>query len=519
LAFTAINLIITLFAGYGIGLIGMGVDGQPGQWGFGSFSMNINAAVNPVSYRRTWSTMLRIRPYVVNIYETIDNRDGFNYLGMGIFLLGVVCAALFYFKITNERNYGRKVKIFLKNNAILFLFCFGMFLFAVSNVVTFDQHILFAYPIPDALLRYLSFFRASGRMFWVVYYVITLGVIVYMNAHFSAKKGALLFALLFAVQMYDISPALRENSRHFDVFASFEMPEPTAFDELVGQFDYFISDFPLTTHVFGFGGAYLFALDLARNNMIANVDFTNRTAADTANNAHEFWLGEFDALLAGNRNPRAIYWFTHSYSLWRAYVQNVGYMHPVELNNLHFLVNINDSLHLPEEAQILNFFRTNEHWERGFANHSVAFYLPNNAYNRARYEVGLYVNVGENEYRRIGHTADHGAFLHVYLMGDRFCLDALGYPDELWVGTRSFFITDYNWERGYARLFVGFLVPNDYIHREIYQVGAYVHLNDNDARRIMHVVGQYEFLHVHLDGDPFDFSAMDYPVYLPVTNP
>lgn len=68
--------VITYIFGVIIGVLGSGVDSSRG--GYGYYSMNMNAVINPTSIGNyVWSALLRTRP------QTLGNYDGFNYLGGG----------------------------------------------------------------------------------------------------------------------------------------------------------------------------------------------------------------------------------------------------------------------------------------------------------------------------------------------------------------------------------------------------------------------------------------------------
>ena len=53
-----------------------------------------------------------------------------------------------------------------------------MTLFAITNVVCFDDVELLNIPLPEGLVKLCGIFRASGRMFYPVYYVLMTACIV-----------------------------------------------------------------------------------------------------------------------------------------------------------------------------------------------------------------------------------------------------------------------------------------------------------------------------------------------------
>lgn len=195
------SFITTVVAGYLLGALG--TSSSLGGDGYGYFSMNLNAVVNPTSCGNiVWSRFLNVLP------QTLGNYDGFNYLGLGI-LCGIVVLLLLAFL-----NKGDIVQL-LKNNYVLLLLSIGFWLFAVSNVVTLNGNILFEYPLPSKILSFASIFRASSRIFYPVFYLIMLSVIIGI---FEFPKKKVNFAILLGIvviQLVDISPALQTKYESF----------------------------------------------------------------------------------------------------------------------------------------------------------------------------------------------------------------------------------------------------------------------------------------------------------------
>ena len=80
------NIFIILISGKLFGLFSKSA--EISRWGYGYFSMNLNAIINPLSlgdYK--WSRILQPRPQLFGQY------DGFNYMGIGV-LLGVLMVSI-----------------------------------------------------------------------------------------------------------------------------------------------------------------------------------------------------------------------------------------------------------------------------------------------------------------------------------------------------------------------------------------------------------------------------------------
>lgn len=211
------NLGLIGVSGWVLGLFGSGVSGASS--GFGYYSMNLNALVNPSSLgMEGWSALLPTLP------QTGGNYDGFNYLGLGVLLFG--CAAVMgkIQRLIRERT----LKAFCEKYAglvVFFLFCC---LFAVSNRVTLGERELFSIPLPGVIEKMCSVFRSSGRMFYPVYEMIFLAagvfsVRIWKYLPFSGiqdrkgqRAGAVALAVLLGLQLFDLSPAIAQKRVSID---------------------------------------------------------------------------------------------------------------------------------------------------------------------------------------------------------------------------------------------------------------------------------------------------------------
>ena len=173
---------------------------RPGESGYAGagykiYSMNLLAPIDPWDYPGLlWKRL----PISSGQYE------GYNYLGLGIMLLGLV--ALVWRPSIVKNLFGR--------GAIAGWLIFAVSLFlALSLKATVGSIILYDIPAPDFVLDALGSFRASGRLFWPAFYLIVCCIIGASYAAFgTGVRTALLLALL--VQMFDLRPmhiGVRDN--------------------------------------------------------------------------------------------------------------------------------------------------------------------------------------------------------------------------------------------------------------------------------------------------------------------
>lgn len=204
-----IGIVFTAFTGIMIGALGFS-SGEGG--GYGHAAMNLNGIFNPVSLSGIqWSAFLKALPYA----KTWWPWDGFNYWGAGLLLFsGLFIAELLLKRLYSYQSYVRSLKNnihwdkgfhFKYRELYVVLGCFG--LFAVSNMVYFNDRLIYEYGLPaiPLLKRICEIFRASGRMFWPITYVVMVGIIWWL----STKRNRNVWIILLAgIQLLDLSPAL-----------------------------------------------------------------------------------------------------------------------------------------------------------------------------------------------------------------------------------------------------------------------------------------------------------------------
>jgi hypothetical protein len=121
--------------------------------------------------------------------------EGFNYLGLGVLLL--VPVAGFAMLRGNIR-----VKALLSRWPWLLLAMVGLSLFALSNQIGLGTQ-TFSYPLPKTVEGLASIFRASGRMFWPVFYAIVLLITFLVVRGYRPQIAMGLLAVALTAQVID----------------------------------------------------------------------------------------------------------------------------------------------------------------------------------------------------------------------------------------------------------------------------------------------------------------------------
>lgn len=179
--------------------------------GLGDYALNLDSLYNPLGY----SAFIDAMPIASVSGETL------NYLGLGMLLLVAVAAILF----TYQHRSVEQIKTLVakcKWRYILVVICtIGLIIVAISPRVQWGVKILADIEIPSKIERLWAMFRASGRLFWPVYYLIVIGTIGYVVRSLRGKKAAVFLVVVLAVatviQTIDIvgSPNVRDKHSRF----------------------------------------------------------------------------------------------------------------------------------------------------------------------------------------------------------------------------------------------------------------------------------------------------------------
>lgn len=262
-AFFAVNIIAALLTGVVLGTLGQGVNVS--RRGYGYYSMNLNAVINPSStggYK--WSQFLQPRG---NLY---GQYDGFNYLGFGVILFVVFAAAAGAVYLCRNRKLN-KASGWFKRNALLIFACVFLTAFAVSHIIVFDYFQIVEIPLPEFILNACKIFRASSRIFYPVYYLIFIfAITASYRVLCKNSKAALVVMLAFLMlQAYDLKGVLQEKHDKMQAFKSYGYQGPKELLELE-EYELLISDYR---------DRYLLYIS-GYNNLIAN--------------AHDFNSGKYE---------------------------------------------------------------------------------------------------------------------------------------------------------------------------------------------------------------------------------
>lgn len=170
--------------------------------GLGYFKANLNAFFNPLT---GWSRFFSPLPLAENTYAM-----NVNYLGAGIILLFLAGLAGLIFR---KKKINRDA---IARNAGLLVIIPVLGIFALSNVITFNEHVLFTYTLPDPILKLWGVFRGTERMLWPIYYLVfifAIGQVPRLSRRPLVTAAILLAAL--TVQVAEVYPQLQHFHAEF----------------------------------------------------------------------------------------------------------------------------------------------------------------------------------------------------------------------------------------------------------------------------------------------------------------
>ena len=162
--------------------------------GYGVYRFNLLSLFDPVNSwdpgpMARWSYVLR------DIPEGSGDYEGFNYLGLGTLLI-------LLFALPGYYSSDVKLTSLIKRYPCLFVMLLALTLFAITHHIGFGAF-EWTLPLNEKIERLANVFRASGRLFWPVYYVVVL-VILYVFLRTTRTRIALGFLTLAAlVQIVD----------------------------------------------------------------------------------------------------------------------------------------------------------------------------------------------------------------------------------------------------------------------------------------------------------------------------
>jgi hypothetical protein len=201
-------------------LAGYLIGGGTANEGYGYFSMNILALVDPIklfdpAFRA--SRFLKQHDFHPD-FMPYGQYEGFLYLGAGMLSL-VIMAACIYLATpgTTAKSLMRKYWP-LAGVALVF------WLLALSNKIMLGQLHLVTIPLPELLRKALSVFRASGRLGWPLFYLLNLVVLAVIVRRLPYRSALIILAFGILLQFVDQTKEYKEFKNLYRQRLAWESP-------------------------------------------------------------------------------------------------------------------------------------------------------------------------------------------------------------------------------------------------------------------------------------------------------
>jgi hypothetical protein len=244
---------------------------DPSMGGLGYFSANLNTFTNPQGSSR----------FIKDMSVATDGQyEGYAYLGLG--MISFIMFIIFY-----EIGRMNKLKTVTISETKLFPYILGIvlvfLLFALSPTITFYRYKLFAYHVIWPFERLWGIFRATGRMTWVIIYIIVTICLWWLCTQFSRKKAIILLSVYLLIQWADLKPWFVNKGDGFKTRVTWQTKlSSPAWDNLANDYQhiFFLGNPLIVNGHFTIENSFYF-LDLAANNkMTVNDAYLARTNSD-----------------------------------------------------------------------------------------------------------------------------------------------------------------------------------------------------------------------------------------------
>lgn len=196
------------------GFIRSGDVSQYAGGGYGIYSMNLLAPIDPESYG---ALVLKAQAIGAGQYE------GYNYLGLGLILLGIVAVA---------RRPQELCALLSRDAAPVRIIFIVSLLLALSLQAKAGTFTIWNLSVPYPIIAGLAALRASGRLFWPAYYLLFIGTIALAARSFSSRALPVALGIAVVVNFVDLAPLRGSISRQWTSTSVASMPAAAAWHDL-----------------------------------------------------------------------------------------------------------------------------------------------------------------------------------------------------------------------------------------------------------------------------------------------
>ena len=208
--------------------------------GFGQYKLNLLSIFDPVNTAADipWSWFL---PDIQ--LSRAEELEGFNYLGLGQFLMLIFALLLFI-------NKKLKNEIFLIENKreIKYLIFISLIftLWALSNKISIGSYTLIEIPLNKFIFAVLSIMKNTGRLFYLANYLFLILAIIIIYKFFKKRNAIFILLFFLIVQIADTSAGIKSRINFFTpVKMGISLKDPI-WDNLLSKYKTIKTTYPIS---------------------------------------------------------------------------------------------------------------------------------------------------------------------------------------------------------------------------------------------------------------------------------
>jgi len=232
--------------------------------GYGVHKLNLLSLFDSSANTISWSWLL---PGIQSLSG--DEVEGFNYFGLGQIMMMILALVLFL-----NKNYKTKLLSITKNKEIKIFLIISLFItfWALSNKIAFGSYTLVEIPLNKYVFGALSILKGTGRIFYIVNYLLVIIFMIIIFKCFNKKNSLLIITLFFIIQIADTSAGIKYRINMFtptnteirlkdqiweDLFKKYKILRvtyPKNYSHRFWDFSYFMEKYKIkTTNLVAFG--------------------------------------------------------------------------------------------------------------------------------------------------------------------------------------------------------------------------------------------------------------------------
>lgn len=180
--------------------------------GYGYHSMNIMGPIDPQGWSYLWP----------GITSPNNWGEGFSFIGLGLILSSILSLVLLTFSVKVREEIFQFVKV---KYPLFSMTAIAFTIFAISNNVGIGSYSI-TFSLPSWIISILDSLRSSARMFWPVYYMISIATCFIIIRNFSHKYSLIILGFFAALQVIDTSRGWHQNKELLSEDKSYELYSP-----------------------------------------------------------------------------------------------------------------------------------------------------------------------------------------------------------------------------------------------------------------------------------------------------